>query len=328
MLDEVLDAFGVNPDHDLDIMKKSQSLERITVKVIEGVAKLLKEIKPDMVLVHGDTTTSFAAGLASFYNGIPVGHVEAGLRTYDKFAPYPEEFNRQAVSSLADLHFAPTPLARKNLLDEHVDRAKIFVTGNTVIDAVRIITNKRDGKIKSWKVAPYKKIILVTAHRRENHAVLREMFSAIKKLSAEFSDLRIIYPVHPNPIVKEAAAEILRAAKNVDLIAPLDISNFYSLMRESDIILTDSGGIQEEAPSLGKPVLVMRDKTERPEGIKAGTLKLVGTSSLKIYRETKKLLTDNMEYKKMARAKNPYGDGHASEKIAEAIKSRSTGVLK
>ncbi len=319
MLDMVLEAFDVVPDYDLSVMKKNQTLFDITCNIMLDIKNVLEEEKPDVVLVHGDTTTTFAAALACFYLQIPVGHVEAGLRTYDIYSPWPEEFNRQATGIVAKYHFAPTEKAKQNLINEGKKESDIYVTGNTGIDALK--TTVRDDythPLLEW--AKDSRMIMLTAHRRENLGEnLRNMFRAIMRIIGEFEDVKVIYPVHLNPAVREAAKEILGDHERVKLVEPMDVIDFHNFLARSYLILTDSGGIQEEAPSLGKPVLVMRDTTERPEGIEAGTLKLVGTKEEDIYREFKTLLTDTVEYKKMSGAKNPYGDGRASEKIIEIL---------
>jgi len=311
MLDQVMRVFGIKEDYNLSIMKPNQTLAGITTGVLQGLEDILTEECPDIVLVHGDTSTSFAAALACFYKRIPVGHVEAGLRTYNMAAPYPEEFNRQAVDLIAGLYFAPTKLAAENLLKEGKRKEQIIMTGNTVIDALRT-TVRSDYSSEDLKWAADSRLILLTAHRRENLGEpMREMFSGIKHILEAFADVKVIYPVHKNPKVREAAQEAFGGIDRVRLIEPLDVLEFHNYMKKSFLILTDSGGIQEEAPALGKPVLVMRDATERPEGVEAGTLKLVGTEADKIYEETRKLLIDQTEYNNMSRAVNPYGDGHA-----------------
>lgn len=319
MLDQVLRVFGVTPDHDLAIMKPGQTLFDVTCDVLLKLKAVLEDEKPDVVLVHGDTTTSFAAALACFYLQIPVGHVEAGLRTHDIFSPRPEEFNRQAVDIVSEYYFAPTEASKKNLLDEGKPESKIWVTGNTGIDALR--TTVRDGYTHpelEW--AEGSRLILITAHRRENLGEpMHRMFRAIRRVMEEHPDTKAIYPIHMNPLVRKAAHEELDGFDRLHIIDPLEVLDFHNFMAVSHIILTDSGGIQEEAPSLGKPVLVMRDTTERPEGVAAGTLKLVGTEEEAIYREFSRLLCDDEEYVAMSRASNPYGDGHASERIAEAL---------
>ena len=322
MLDQVLDTFEITTDYDLDIMKQGQTLGEVTTRSLNGLEEVIKNVKPDIVLVHGDTTTTFAGALAAFYNMTSIGHVEAGLRTYDKYSPYPEEMNRQMVSCLADMNFAPTNLSRDNLLKEGRKPENIYVTGNTVIDAMK--TTIRDSythEVFDW--IGDSRMILLTAHRRENLGEpMRHFFKAIKRIVDEFPDVKVVYPIHMNPKVREVANEIFANSDRIRLIEPLEVFDFHNFQNKAYIILTDSGGIQEEAPSLGKPVLVLRDTTERPEGIEAGTLKLVGTSEEKVYEETKKLLEDKKEYEKMSKASNPYGDGYASVKIVDAIIER------
>ncbi len=319
MLMQVMNIFKIQYDYNLDIMEQNQSLSRITVNVLNKLGEVLETENPDLILVHGDTSTSFAAALAGFYRGIPVGHVEAGLRTYNMYSPYPEEFNRQAVDLVAQLYFAPTEQSRQNLLKEGKDSDKIYVTGNTVIDALSL-TVRADYQNENLDWCSDSRLILLTAHRRENLGEpMKNMFRAIRQVIEEYEDIKVIYPVHKNPKVRQAAQEILSGIDRIRLIEPLDVVDFHNFMARSYIILTDSGGIQEEAPSLGKPVLVMRDTTERPEGIEAGTLKLVGTTEDVIYREIKKLLVEDKAYEAMSNAVNPYGDGHASERIAEAV---------
>lgn len=319
MLDMVLEAFNIVPDYDLSVMKNKQTLFDITCKIMQDIKSVLEKEKPDVVLVHGDTTTTFAAASACFYMQIPVGHVEAGLRTYDIYSPFPEEFNRQATGIIAEYHFAPTEKSKENLIKEGKNPESIFVTGNTGIDALK--TTVRDDyshKLLDW--AKGSRLIMLTAHRRENLGEnLYNMFRAIMRIVNEFEDVKVIYPVHLNPAVREAADEILGGHERVRLTEPMEVIDFHNFLARSYMILTDSGGIQEEAPSLGKPVLVMRDTTERPEGIEAGTLKLVGTDEENIYREFRRLLEDKKEYKKMSMAKNPYGDGKASERIVEIL---------
>ena len=300
-------------------MKQGQTLAEITTRALNGLEKVIQEVKPDIVLVHGDTTTTFAGALAAFYNGTTIGHLEAGLRTYNKYSPYPEEMNRQMVSVLADIHFAPTHRSKQNLLKE-AKKQKIYVTGNTAIDALKL-TIKKDYKNPIMDEFNEKeKIILLTAHRRENIGTpMENIFRAVKRIVDEYNDVRVIYPVHKNPKVREIANRILAENEKIKLIEPLDVIDFHNLINKSYLVLTDSGGIQEEAPSLGKPVLVLRDTTERPEGIKAGTLKLVGTDEEEIYKQTKLLLDNTEEYNKMAKATNPYGDGQASKRIVDAI---------
>lgn len=319
MLTQVMEVFGIQADCNLDIMGKNQNLSGITVNVLDKLGALLDEDRPDLLLVHGDTSTSFAAALAGFYRQIPVGHVEAGLRTYNMYSPYPEEFNRQAVDLITDLYFAPTPLAQRQLLEEKKPQGHIFVTGNTVIDALKnTVTDTYDNEHLKW--AAGSRMILFTSHRRENIGEpMRRIFRAAKRIVQEFADVKIIYPIHKNPKVREIAYDILGKEERIRMIEPLDVFDFHNFMARSFLIMTDSGGIQEEAPALGKPVLVMRDTTERPEGVEAGTLRLVGTQEDTVYEETKRLLTDTESYHAMCRAVNPYGDGHASEKIVEAI---------
>lgn len=319
MLDQVLATFEITPDYDLNIMKQGQTLMDITMGALSGVDAVIKEAKPDIVLVHGDTSTTFAAGLAAFYNQTAIGHVEAGLRTYNKYSPYPEEMNRQMVDCMTDMYFAPTGLSRENLLAENIDDSKIYVTGNTAIDAMST-TVKENYTHPELAWLEGDKMILLTAHRRENLGEpMRNIFRGIRRVLDEVPGIKVIYPIHKNPIVRAAADEIFGDCDRVKLIEPLDVFDFHNFQNLAHIILSDSGGIQEEAPSLGKPVLVLRDTTERPEGIDAGTLKLVGTDSDVIYRETIRLLTDKAEYDRMSKASNPYGDGHASERIADAI---------
>lgn len=319
MLDQVLAAFGVTPDHDLSIMKPRQTLFDITASVLERIRQVLEEVRPDVVLVHGDTSTAFAAALACFYLQIPVGHVEAGLRTYDIHSPYPEEFNRQAVGIISRYHFAPTETSRNNLLREGKRPEHIYITGNTAIDALRT-TVRQDYTHPELSWAEDSRLILLTAHRRENlGGPMRHMFRAIKRIVNEHGDIKVVYPIHMNPAVRRTAVDVFGNDERFHLIEPLDVLDFHNFMARSYLILTDSGGIQEEAPSLGKPVLVMRDTTERPEGIAAGTLKLIGTSEETIYSELQHLLSDSSAYEAMARASNPYGDGHACERIADIL---------
>ncbi len=319
MLDQVLETFKITPDYDLDIMKQGQTLSDITTRALLGVGDVIKEAKPDIVLVHGDTTTTFAGGLAAFYNQVAIGHVEAGLRTYNKYSPFPEEMNRQMVDCMTDMFFAPTQLSRENLLKENIDDSKIYITGNTAIDAMSTTVDAGYTHPElEWLNGD--KMILLTAHRRENLGEpMRNIFKGIRRVLDEVEGIKVIYPIHKNPLVRQAADEIFRDCDRVKLIEPLEVFDFHNFQNISHLILTDSGGIQEEAPSLGKPVLVLRDTTERPEGIDAGTLKLVGTDSDVIYKETMRLLTDAAEYERMSHASNPYGDGHASERIADAI---------
>lgn len=322
MLDQVLNTFEIVPDYDLNIMQEGQTLSGITTKALTGLEDIIKKEKPDIVLVHGDTTTTFAGALAAYYNQVDVGHVEAGLRTWDKYSPFPEEMNRQMVGVIADMHFAPTENSKQSLLKECKKEENIFVTGNTAIDALATTINKDySNKILDW--VGEDKLILITAHRRENLGEpMREMFQAIKRILDEFDDVKAIYPVHLNPKVREVANEVLGNNDKIKLINPLEVVDFHNFIAKSYLILTDSGGIQEEAPSLGKPVLVLRNTTERPEGIAAGTLKLAGTKEERIYELTKELLTDEEEYNRMSKASNPYGDGMASERIVDAIIQR------
>jgi len=321
MLDQVLSAFDIQPDFDLNIMKDRQTLADITTRALSKLNELLIEQKPDIVLVHGDTTTTFVGSLAAFYNQISVGHVEAGLRTRNKYSPFPEEINRQITGVIADLHFAPTEKSKQNLLEENKDPAQIYVTGNTAIDALKT-TVRDDYHHEVLDQLGNDRMILLTAHRRENIGEpMENMFRAIKRIVEEHNDVQVVYPVHLNPVVRETAEKILGSLDRVHLIEPLEVIDFHNFASKSYLILTDSGGVQEEAPSLGKPVLVLRDTTERPEGIEAGTLKLAGIKENVIYTLTKQLLTDEEEYKKMSRASNPYGDGHASKRIVEALLS-------
>lgn len=320
MLDQVLNTFDIKPDYDLNIMKQGQTLADVTTRALIGLEKVIKEVKPDIVLVHGDTTTTFAGALAAFYNQVAIGHVEAGLRTDDKYSPYPEEMNRQCVDRMTDLYFAPTEISKNNLLKENISEEKIYVTGNTAIDAMSTTVDEDYVHPDLEWIKPDERMILLTAHRRENLGEpMHHIFKAVKRIVDEFSDIKVIYPIHMNPKVREVASEVFDGCDRIRLIEPLEVFDFHNFLNKSYIILTDSGGIQEEAPSLGKPVLVLRDTTERPEGIEAGTLKLVGTDEEVIYEETKKLLTYIDEYEKMSKASNPYGDGHASERIVDAI---------
>lgn len=319
MLDAVLEAFNVVPDYDLSIMKDRQTLFDITTNILNSIKEVLEKEKPDVVLVHGDTSTTFVTALACFYLQIPVGHVEAGLRTYNIFSPYPEEFNRQAVSIISKYNFAPTELSKENLIREGKSEDSIYVTGNTAIDALKT-TVKEDYTHPELSWAEGSRLITITAHRRENLGEpMRQMFRAIKRIIDEHSDVKAVYPIHMNPVVRAAANEILGDSDRIHIIEPLDVLDFHNFLARSYMIITDSGGIQEEAPSLGKPVLVMRDTTERPEGIKAGTLKLVGTEEETIYNAFKLLLEDKNEYEKMSKASNPYGDGFASKRIADIL---------
>lgn len=319
MLDQVLKAFHVTPDYDLSIMKDRQTLFDVTTNILNQIKDVLEIEKPDVVLVHGDTSTTFATALACFYLQISVGHVEAGLRTYNIFSPYPEEFNRQTVSSISQFNFAPTELSRQNLLKEGKKKESIYVTGNTAIDALKT-TVREDYSHPELEWAKGSRLIMITAHRRENIGEpMKNMFRAIKRVLDEHPDIKAIYPIHLNPVVRETADAILGGDDRIHIIEPLEVLDFHNFLSRSYLILTDSGGIQEEAPSLGKPVLVMRDTTERPEGIKAGTLKLVGTEEEMIYENFKILLENDKEYKKMSNASNPYGDGFACRRIADVI---------
>ncbi len=323
MLDQVLSAFSVVPDYDLSIMKDKQTLFDITCAILQKIKPVLESEKPDICLVHGDTTTTFAAALACFYLQVPVGHVEAGLRTHNIYSPYPEEFNRQSVSILSSLNFAPTQMAKDNLLREGRDESSIFVTGNTAIDALKT-TVREEYSHEQLEWAKDSRLILITAHRRENlGAPMHAMFRAIRRIIDEHPDVKAIYPIHLNPAVREAAAQELGGCDRIRMIEPLDVLDFHNFLSRSYLVLTDSGGIQEEAPSLGKPVLVMRDTTERPEGIKAGTLKLVGTEEETIYASFKQLLCDRAEYARMSQASNPYGDGYACRRIADIIEGNT-----
>lgn len=319
MLDQVLDTFNVKPDYDLSIMKDKQTLFDITTNILNRIKEVLEEVKPDVVLVHGDTSTTFVTALACFYLQIPIGHVEAGLRTYDIYSPYPEEFNRQAVSIVSNYNFAPTEKAKENLIKEGKDASKIWITGNTVIDALKT-TVKEDYTHPELEWAEDSRLIFITAHRRENQGEpMHNMFRAIRRVMEEHPDVKALYPIHMNPVVRKAADEELGDFDRIHIIDPVEVFDCHNIMAKSYLILTDSGGIQEEAPSLGKPVLVMRDTTERPEGIAAGTLKLVGTDEEVIYNNFKELLENKEVYEKMARANNPYGDGHACERIADIL---------
>lgn len=319
MLDQVLSAFDVVPDYNLSIMKDKQTLFDVTVNILEKIKSLLELVKPDVVLVHGDTSTTFATALACFYLQIPVGHIEAGLRTYNISSPYPEEFNRQAVGIIAKYNFAPTKFSKENLLKEGKDPKNIFVTGNTGIDALKT-TIRAEYTHRHLDWASDSRLLMITAHRRENLGKpMKNMFRAIKRIIDETPDIKAIYPIHMNPDIREIAQEILGKTDRIRIVEPLDVVDFHNFMSRSYLILTDSGGIQEEASSLGKPVLVMRDTTERPEGIVAGTLKLVGTDEEEIYKSFKQLLEDKHEYAKMSKASNPYGDGFASQKIVDIL---------
>ncbi len=319
MLDQVLEAFSVKPDYDLSIMKERQTLFDVTTNILNSIKEVLEKEQPNVVLVHGDTSTTFVTALACFYLQIPVGHVEAGLRTYNIYSPYPEEFNRQAVGIVSQFNFAPTELSRENLVREGKDESKIYITGNTAIDALKT-TVKEDYTHPELEWAEGSRLIMITAHRRENLGEpMKNMFRAIRRVMDENPDVKAIYPIHMNPVVRETANSILGDDERIHIIEPLEVLDFHNFLNKSYLILTDSGGIQEEAPSLGKPVLVMRDTTERPEGIKAGTLKLVGTEEETIYSEFTKLLTDSEEYNKMSKASNPYGDGFACKRIADIL---------
>lgn len=323
MLDQVLNLFKIKPDHDLDIMAAGQTLFDITSRAMMGLDKVLQEEHPDIVLVHGDTTTTFAGALAAYYHQVSVGHVEAGLRTHNKYSPFPEEMNRKLTGSIADLHFAPTSTSEQNLLSESIDGEQIFVTGNTVIDALHK-TVRDDFQFENEMLQKIdfknKRVILVTTHRRENLGEpMRHVYQALRRLVEEFEDVEIVFPVHKNPKVREVVNQELGGMSKVHLIDPLDYEPFANLMHRSHLILTDSGGVQEEAPALGKPVLVLRDTTERPEAVEAGTVKLIGTDKDVVYKEAKELLTNQEEYSRMSEACNPYGDGKASQRIIQAI---------
>ncbi len=323
MLDQVLDIFEIKPDYDLNIMKDRQTLISITTRGLEGLDEVMKEAQPDIVLVHGDTSTTFVGSLAAFYNQITVGHVEAGLRTYDKYSPFPEEVNRRLTGVIADMHFAPTEKNRANLLKENVDDSTIYITGNTVIDALQT-TVRADYEFKDAGLAGMnwdsKRVIVMTAHRRENLGKpLENICNAVKRLVEDFEDIEVVYPVHLNPAVREVANKILGGMDRVKLIEPVNADELHNAISRSFMVMTDSGGLQEEAPSLGKPVLVLRNETERPEAVEAGTVKIAGVDEDVIYDMAKTLLTDKDEYNKMAKAVNPYGDGHASERIVKAI---------
>lgn len=319
MLDQVLKALKVKPDYDLNIMKQGQTLSDITTRALKGLEDVIKEVKPDIILVHGDTTTTFAGALAAFYQQVAVGHVEAGLRTYNKYSPFPEEMNRQFVGIVSDMNFAPTERSKNNLLREWKKEETIYVTGNTAIDALNLTVDEEySDEITEW--IGDDRLIVLTAHRRENLGEpMYRMFKAIRRIIDKYDDVKMVYPVHLNPLVVKAANEVFGDSEKIKLIKPLEVVEFHNLLSRSYLILTDSGGIQEEAPSLGKPVIVLRDTTERPEGIDAGTLKLAGTEEETIYQMVDELLSDSMEYEKMSKASNPYGDGHASERIVDAI---------
>lgn len=325
MLEQVMNVFKLKADYNLEIMKQKQSLSFITSSILERLDELMETVQPDFVLVHGDTSSSFAAALSAFYHHIPIGHVEAGLRTHNMLSPYPEEFNRQAVDLVTDLYFAPTQTAKEQLLSEGKKEQKIHVTGNTVVDALKTtVTGDYENDYLEW--AKDSRLLLLTVHRRENAGqAMINIFHAVKQIVEDFSDVKIIYPIHKNPDIREAAYPILGNDKRIQIIEPMDVFDFHNFMSKSYLILTDSGGIQEEAAALGKPVLVLRDTTERPEGIKAGTLKLVGTGTNNIYFETRRLLTDERIYQEMSAASNPYGDGKASERIVKIIMKNYVG---
>ena len=319
MLDQVLETFKITPDYDLNIMKQGQTLVDITTRALQSLNEVIAKVKPDIVLVHGDTTTTLSGSLAAFYNQVAVGHVEAGLRTYDKYSPFPEEVNRQVTGVIAAMHFAPTEISKGNLLKEGKPEANIYVTGNTAIDALKT-TVKDNYEHNNLSKIGNDRLIMLTAHRRENLGEpMKNMFRAIKRITEEFEDVQVIYPIHLNPLVRQAADEVLGDNKKLHLIEPLEVFDFHNFLNKAYIIMTDSGGIQEEAPSLGKPVLVLRDTTERPEGVSAGTLKLAGTDEEEIYNLTKELLTNKEAYESMSKASNPYGDGFASKYIVDAI---------
>ena len=319
MLDQVLNIFKIKPNYDLNIMKQGQTLSEITSRVLLGLEEVIQKEKPNIILVHGDTTTTFSGALAAFYNQVDIGHVEAGLRTWNKYSPFPEEMNRQMVDRMTDMFFAPTNISKNNLLKEGIDESKIYVTGNTAIDAMKYTVNKEyTNKLFDW--LGNSKFILLTAHRRENLGEpMYNIFRAVKRIVDENKEVKVIYPIHMNPKVRQIANDVLKDNDRVKIIEPLEVVDFHNFINRSYLILTDSGGIQEEAPSLGKPVLVLRDTTERPEGIEAGTLKLVGTDEEVIYKETKTLLHNHEEYEKMSKATNPYGDGTTSIQIVDAI---------
>lgn len=320
MLDQVLETFCIQPNYDLDIMGKNQSLLDITGKILQKFDPIVKQELPDMILVHGDTTTTFVASLVAFYNQVRIGHVEAGLRTFDKYSPFPEEMNRQMTDNLADLYFAPTSESKENLLKENHPESAIIITGNTAIDALKLTVQSDYYHEVLHRLDPLKKLVLVTMHRRENQGQpMRDVFSALREMVDLHSELEVVYPVHLSPAVQEAANDILSDHERIHLIEPLDVLDFHNLASRSYFIMTDSGGVQEEAPSLGKPVLVLRDTTERPEGVRAGTLKLVGTDPNRVKEAMTALLTDEKLYRDMSQAPNPYGDGKASERIVQAI---------
>ena len=319
MLDQVLSIFDIVPDYDLDIMKNGQTLTDITARVLRELDSVINESKPDIILVHGDTTTTFAASMAAFYHQIKIGHVEAGLRTWNKYSPFPEEMNRQLTDVLADIYFAPTKESKQNLLIENHDESKVFITGNTAIDAMKYTVDK-EYRSEILSENEDKKIILVTMHRRENLGTpMENVFKAINRLIEKFDDIVVVFPIHKNPKVRDLANKILKKSDRIKLIEPLDVVDFHNFASHSYMILSDSGGVQEEAPSLGVPVLVLRDTTERPEGVAAGTLKLVGTDEDTVFTEAEKLIVDSAEYEKMSKASNPYGDGNASKRILDSI---------
>ncbi|MCJ0567966.1 non-hydrolyzing UDP-N-acetylglucosamine 2-epimerase [Enterococcus cecorum] len=322
MLDQVLNTFNIVPDYDLSIMKKNQSLFDVTVTILERIEKVINAVQPDLMIVHGDTSTTFTSSLAAFYKKIPVAHVEAGLRTHDIYSPFPEEFNRQAVGIISKYNFAPTDESRQNLINEGKNENSIYVTGNTAIDALKTtVSDEYKHEYLDW--ATDSKLLMLTVHRRENLGTpMRKIFRAIKKIVSEYTDVKVIYPIHMNPKIRDIAEEELNDNDRIKIINPLDVVDFHNFLSRSYLILTDSGGIQEEAPSLGKPVLVLRDTTERPEGIEAGTLKLVGTDTMEIYNNIKLLLDSTVEYNKMSNAKNPYGDGTACKKIVDILLNR------
>ncbi|MGQ7657431.1 non-hydrolyzing UDP-N-acetylglucosamine 2-epimerase [Streptococcus suis] len=326
MLDQVLDVFNVVPDYDLSIMKERQTLFDVTSSILSKIEVILDEVEPDIVLVHGDTSTTFATALACFYKQIQVGHVEAGLRTYDTYSPYPEEFNRQSVGIIANYHFAPTQGSANNLIREGKNIENIYITGNTAIDALSTtVQSNFKHEVLDW--AQYSRLIVITAHRRENLGEpMYQMFRAIRRIIDEYPDVKAVYPIHMNPLVRQIADEVLSGYNRIRIIEPMEVIEFHNLLSNSYLILTDSGGIQEEAPSLGKPVLVMRDTTERPEGIEAGTLKLVGTDEEVIYRNCKELLDNTKSYSNMAQATNPYGDGKTSCRIADILEKGYTEI--
>ena len=323
MLDQVLETFHIVPEYDLDIMKQGQTLNEVVQRVLGSIGEVLEKERPDIVLVHGDTTTTFAGALAAYHSQIAIGHVEAGLRTWNKYSPFPEEMNRQMVGCLADMHFAPTEVSAKNLRDEGKKEENIYITGNTAIDAMATTVDENyENPIFDW--IGDDRMILLTAHRRENLGEpMYHIFRAIKRIVDEFADVKVVYPIHMNPVVREIADSILGDDERIRIIEPLDVLDFHNFLSRSYLILTDSGGIQEEAPSLGKPVLVMRDTTERPEGIKAGTLKLVGTDEEVIYQNFKQLLEDEEAYRAMSTASNPYGDGFACKRIADILEGKA-----